>query len=195
MEQPLADELVNKPTWGVRGIELDKRARPQHPALQFGVNEAADLRVADAYEACHIAGVVAGNWSQRSKTSMDELPRTASAPAPWAETPARGVALWRAPRRLNDSDRSCRAAMRTIHGRQSRITRTLNMSRTSASHPIRVDWLPTPWLGRVGLTFAPGKIQRDAATGSWERDLKADIERLRSEYSADPRAGLARCAP
>ncbi|MCZ2110943.1 MAG: hypothetical protein LC118_15475 [Dehalococcoidia bacterium] len=58
------------------------------------------------------------------------------------------------------------------------------MGRTSASHPIRVDWLPTPWLGRVGLTFAPVKKQPDAASGSWDRDLTADIERLRAEFSA-----------
>ncbi len=58
------------------------------------------------------------------------------------------------------------------------------MRRTSASHPIRVDWLPTPWLGKIGLTFAPGKKQTDAASGSWDRDLVADIERLRTEFSA-----------
>jgi ADP-ribosylglycohydrolase len=59
------------------------------------------------------------------------------------------------------------------------------MMRTSATHPIRVDWLPTPWLGRVGLTFAPGKKQTDAATGVWERDLRADVERLRAGFAAD----------
>ncbi len=56
--------------------------------------------------------------------------------------------------------------------------------KTSATHPIRVDWLPTPWLGRVGLTFAPGKKQPDAATGAWERDLGADVQRLRNEFEA-----------
>lgn len=61
----------------------------------------------------------------------------------------------------------------------------MNAARTSASHPIRVDWLPTPWLGKVGLTFAPGKKQNDAATGSWDRELAADIGRLRAEFAAD----------
>lgn len=58
-------------------------------------------------------------------------------------------------------------------------------ARTSASHPIRVDWLSTPWMGKVGLTFAPGKVQADAATGAWERDLRVDLDRLREELGAD----------
>lgn len=61
----------------------------------------------------------------------------------------------------------------------------MSTSRTSDSHPIRVDWLPTPWLGKVGLTFAPGKKQPAAATGSWDRDLGADIARLRAGFAAD----------
>lgn len=57
--------------------------------------------------------------------------------------------------------------------------------RTSASHPIRVDWLPGEWTGKVGLTFAPGKRQAHPASGpAWERDLGADLERLRSEFEA-----------
>lgn len=38
-----------------------------------------------------------------------------------------------------------------------------NTLRNSTSHPIRVDWLPLPWWGKVGLTFAPGKKQTSAA--------------------------------
>jgi protein-tyrosine phosphatase len=45
-----------------------------------------------------------------------------------------------------------------------------------------VDWLPDLWRGRVGLTFAPGKTQADAATGVWERDLDADLMRLSKTY-------------
>ena len=46
---------------------------------------------------------------------------------------------------------------------------------TSASHPIRVDFVPLPSLGgRVGLTFAPGK--RDAF--KWDRNLAEDLDRL-----------------
>ena len=54
--------------------------------------------------------------------------------------------------------------------------------RTSQSHPIRVDWLPTPWPGNVGLTFAPGKKQKDAITGEWDRDLETDLLRLKTEH-------------
>lgn len=55
---------------------------------------------------------------------------------------------------------------------------------TSTSHPIRVDWLPVS-RGMVGLTFAPGKKQRSAQSGSWNRDLDADLERLRLVHRAD----------
>ena len=57
--------------------------------------------------------------------------------------------------------------------------------KTSRSHPIRVDWLEAPWPGRVGLTFAPGKKQRDAASGVWSRDLEADLKRIREYFKAD----------
>lgn len=46
--------------------------------------------------------------------------------------------------------------------------------RTSASHPLRIDWVPAA-AGRLGMTFCPGKRQADAATGAWERDLGADL--------------------
>lgn len=58
------------------------------------------------------------------------------------------------------------------------------MARTSVSHPIRVDWAhELASGGRLGLTFAPGK--KDAAPmskgGAWDRDLAADLERLRRD--------------
>lgn len=56
------------------------------------------------------------------------------------------------------------------------------------THPIRVDFVPSdklPGSGKLGMTFAPGKKQRDAATGSWARDLEMDLERLRDEYQTD----------
>jgi ADP-ribosyl-[dinitrogen reductase] hydrolase len=52
--------------------------------------------------------------------------------------------------------------------------------KTSITDPIRVDWLTTPWRGRVGLTFAPGK--KDVA-GGWDRDLGADLKRLRAFFN------------
>lgn len=60
--------------------------------------------------------------------------------------------------------------------------------RTSATHPLQVDFVDTSQLnlpGRLGLTFAPGKKQRGALTGHWDRDLDADLARLRDEYQTD----------
>ncbi len=60
--------------------------------------------------------------------------------------------------------------------------------RTSETHPIRVDFLAVeghPELARLGMTFAPGKKQKSAISGVWDRDLAADLRRLREEYSAD----------
>jgi len=58
-------------------------------------------------------------------------------------------------------------------------------TRTSRSHPIRVDFVQStefPILNRLGMTFAPGKKQSDAVRGIWDRDLKADLERLSGEF-------------
>ncbi|MEO8538746.1 MAG: ADP-ribosylglycohydrolase family protein [bacterium] len=60
----------------------------------------------------------------------------------------------------------------------------MSIAKTSDSHPIRVDWLPTPFPGRIGLTFAPGKKDPSAATGAWDRDLRADLQRLNVYYGA-----------
>jgi ADP-ribosyl-[dinitrogen reductase] hydrolase len=34
-------------------------------------------------------------------------------------------------------------------------------------------------LGRVGITFCPGKYDENAATGSWDRDLNVDLDAIR----------------
>lgn len=51
---------------------------------------------------------------------------------------------------------------------------------TSDASPIYVDFLAAEdvnFAGRIGLTIAPGKKD-----GSWDRDLGADLARLRDEY-------------
>ncbi|WP_277983604.1 ADP-ribosylglycohydrolase family protein [Sphingomonas faeni] len=49
-------------------------------------------------------------------------------------------------------------------------------ARTSASHPLQIAGIAAgPGLGRVGITFCPGKCQPHAATGAWVRDLATDI--------------------
>lgn len=50
-------------------------------------------------------------------------------------------------------------------------------TRTSSSHPLRIDTLELG-RGRLGLTFCPGKQQRGALTGNWERNLEADLDAI-----------------
>ena len=53
--------------------------------------------------------------------------------------------------------------------------------KTSRSHPLQVDNLAVEGLsGVIGLTFCPGKKQRGAMSGDWERDLAADLETIKS---------------
>lgn len=69
------------------------------------------------------------------------------------------------------------------------------IEKTSASHPIYVDFLPADPAagpGRIGLTIAPGK-QASGIDGQWRRDLDMDLARLRSEYDAGVLVSL--CEP
>ncbi len=53
------------------------------------------------------------------------------------------------------------------------------MTRTSLSHPLRIATLPVGRHGgAIGVTFAPGKHQDVAMTGSWCRDLDVDLEAI-----------------
>jgi len=50
------------------------------------------------------------------------------------------------------------------------------MARTSLTHPLNIATLPVGSCGgAIGVTFAPGKYQEVAMTGSWARDLDLDI--------------------
>jgi ADP-ribosylglycohydrolase len=54
-------------------------------------------------------------------------------------------------------------------------------AKTSRSHPLRVDSVAIGGLsGVIGLTFCPGKKQRGALSGDWDRDLAADLEAIKS---------------
>lgn len=60
------------------------------------------------------------------------------------------------------------------------------MRKTSLSSPLRVDFLPSESVGlpgRIGLTIAPGK-KGAGIDGVWDRDLEADLGRLRGVYDA-----------
>jgi len=49
--------------------------------------------------------------------------------------------------------------------------------RTSITHPLEIAEVAAgPGLGKVGLTFCPGKKQPGARTGAWERDLGLDLD-------------------
>lgn len=55
------------------------------------------------------------------------------------------------------------------------------MTRTSDSHPLRIDAVTVPGsTGLIGLTFCPGKKQKAAMTGIWDRDLDKDLATIRS---------------
>jgi ADP-ribosylglycohydrolase len=71
-------------------------------------------------------------------------------------------------------------------------------SRTSASHPIRVDWVDpaavpgrAAWTGRLGMTFLPGKHDKGSAGSHW-RNLEADVARLREDWAVDTLVLLVR---
>jgi ADP-ribosyl-[dinitrogen reductase] hydrolase len=54
------------------------------------------------------------------------------------------------------------------------------MKRTSLTHPLQIAALSAgPTLGRVGITFCPGKYDRHAMSGVWDRDLSLDLDAIR----------------
>ena len=53
--------------------------------------------------------------------------------------------------------------------------------KTSQQYPLEIDSVSVPGSnGRIGMTFCPGKKQRGAMTGSWDRDLLVDLEAIRA---------------
>jgi ADP-ribosyl-[dinitrogen reductase] hydrolase len=54
------------------------------------------------------------------------------------------------------------------------------MKRTSLTHPLQIAVVTAgPGFGRVGITFCPGKYDRQAMTGEWHRDLALDLDSVR----------------
>jgi ADP-ribosyl-[dinitrogen reductase] hydrolase len=65
---------------------------------------------------------------------------------------------------------------RVLRGASQEVSRAM---RTSHSHPLEIAEVEVgPGMGRLGLTFCPGKQQAQAATGSWSRDLVLDVEMI-----------------
>jgi len=55
------------------------------------------------------------------------------------------------------------------------------IAKTSRSYPLRVDNVAIEGLsGVIGMTFCPGKKQRGALSGDWDRDLLTDLEVISS---------------
>ena len=49
--------------------------------------------------------------------------------------------------------------------------------RTSLTHPLQIaEVSPGPGMGRIGITFCPGKVQASAMSGAWARDLGIDLD-------------------
>jgi ADP-ribosyl-[dinitrogen reductase] hydrolase len=53
--------------------------------------------------------------------------------------------------------------------------------RTSVSHPLQIAAVVSgiSGLGRVGVTFCPGKYDPHGMTGAWNRDLARDLDAIR----------------
>lgn len=53
------------------------------------------------------------------------------------------------------------------------------MNRTSLTHPLQIASItPAPGYGRIGITLCPGKYDRAAMSGSWDRDLATDLDAI-----------------
>jgi ADP-ribosyl-[dinitrogen reductase] hydrolase len=54
------------------------------------------------------------------------------------------------------------------------------VKRTSLTHPLQIAAVTAgAEYGRIGITFCPGKIDRHAMTGAWDRDLATDLDAIR----------------
>src|SRR5690242_18044735 len=55
------------------------------------------------------------------------------------------------------------------------------MPRTSLTHPLQIATVSAGSdFGRIGITFCPGKYDRQAMTGYWDRDLDLDLDAIRN---------------
>lgn len=55
----------------------------------------------------------------------------------------------------------------------------MSLARTSQSHPLQIAPVrASAAYGRIGITFCPGKHDRFAMTGRWERDLATDLDAI-----------------
>ena len=67
-------------------------------------------------------------------------------------------------------------------------TKPKNNIRTSITDPIGVDYVSSNIYtkrGRLGMTFAPGKKAPSLYGSSWDRDLQADLDRMKAIHHVD----------
>ena len=50
--------------------------------------------------------------------------------------------------------------------------------RTSATHPLQIAVIESPYRGALGVTFAPGKKDPHALPAPWARDLSTDLDAI-----------------
>jgi len=56
----------------------------------------------------------------------------------------------------------------------------VEMKMTSLTHPLKIATISAGLgLGKVGITFCPGKYDRQAMSGYWDRDLEIDVDAIR----------------
>lgn len=64
--------------------------------------------------------------------------------------------------------------LRALLSPHQRSRGAAEVPKTSVSHPLRIAELPV-LNGAIGITFCPGKKQRGAISGEWDRDLDLDL--------------------
>ena len=53
-------------------------------------------------------------------------------------------------------------------------------AKTSLTHPLQIASVElAKGMGRIGITFCPGKVQNSAFSGRWARDLATDMDAIR----------------
>lgn len=53
------------------------------------------------------------------------------------------------------------------------------MKKTSQTHPLQINAVQVPGTkGMIGMTLCPGKVQKSAISGDWERDLDTDLQAI-----------------
>jgi len=50
--------------------------------------------------------------------------------------------------------------------------------KTSVNSPLRLDFIPTKLAGEIAITFCPGKYHPSGQSGSHDRDLDLDLQRI-----------------